>query len=257
MNRVLICLFSILILASCKVRPSGDAVDRIQRVPRVKQFLTGLDEDESKFDFLQATISGKLYLDKSFPVKGTVRIKKDSVIWLSFRYFGQEVARVQLESDRFRLINRFQREYMDTDYKAISHHLGVNVDYDFFQNLLLGSPLLEPNLDFHSFKDESNYILSNNRRSVEQEKVDLFFNYIINKKSFRPVRQVYAIAKGQTKLSADYIEYSLKDKISPSLKLKISGEKSMSAVWKFSKVVTDKVLSFPFKVSSKYKRVEI
>ncbi len=257
MNKVLTLLLSTFILISCKVKPTGELSDRIHRVPRVKQFLLGLDQDKSEFDFLQATISGKLFLDKSFPVKGTMRIKKDSVIWMSFRYFGQEVARVQLEPNRFRLINRFHKEYMDTDYASISTHLGVKVDYSFFQNLLLGDPLLEPNLDFYSFRDNSNYILSNTKRHVEQEKVNLFFNYIINKQSFKPIRQVYTIANGQTKLSADYIEYSLEDKISPKLQLEISGEKSMSVNWKFSKVITGKTLSFPFKVSSKYKRVDI
>ncbi len=257
MNRFLAFIFSLLLLSSCRVRPTTETVDRIHRVPKVKQFIQGLDEEKSQFDFLQANISGKLYLDKSFPVKGTVRIKKDSVIWFSFRYFGQEVARLQLETNRFKLINRFNKEYVDTDYNAISKHLGVNVDFNFFQNLLLGTPLLEPNSDFYSFREETNYILSNNRRSANQEKVDVFFNYVINKQSYRPIRQIYAIHNGRTKLSADYEKFSLTEKISPTLKVEISGDKSMSADWKFSKVITKKALSFPFKISSKYRRIEI
>ncbi len=257
MNKLIVAFFSVFLLFSCKVQKTTLGEDRIHRVPKVKQFLLGLEEDKSEFDFLQANISGKLILDKSFSVKGTVRIKKDSVIWLSFRYFGQEVARVQLEPNRFQLINRFNKEYVDSDYSSISAHLGVMVDYSFFQNLLLGNPLLEPSLDFYSYKNKNNYILSNNRRHVDEEKVNLFFNYIINKQSFRPIRQVYAIKNGQTKLSADYIEYSIEDKISPKLKLEISGDKSMSADWKFSKIITNKTLSFPFKISSKYKRIDI
>lgn len=259
MNKSLALIVScfVLLLSSCKVKkPVSGEVPVIHKLPKVKQFVAGVKSDETQFEYLQAKISGKLNLDSSFPVRGMMKIQKDSVIWCSFQYSGIEVARLRLMPNRFQLIDRWNKEYIDTNFDAISTRLGVDVNFNMLQSLLIGTPLVDPNQEFYSYRDQTNYVLSNTKKNTRESKLDVFFNYVIGPASFRPLKQVYAVERGATTLSAEYPGYTKSDNISPELRIKLEGKKTISANWTFSKVDTSKTLSFPFKISSKYSRID-
>ena len=49
----------------------------------------------------------------------SIRVKKDSLIWMSLSMFGFEGARVLISPDSFRLINKMTNEYLVRDYSFI------------------------------------------------------------------------------------------------------------------------------------------
>src|SRR5208283_696073 len=73
---------------------------------------------------------------------GQIRIRKDSVIWVSFSpALGIEVFRMMLTQDSVKFINRMNNTYFAGDYNYVNQYLNTNIDYDILQSFLTGNDL--------------------------------------------------------------------------------------------------------------------
>jgi len=68
----------------------------------------------------------------------SLRIKRDSAIWLSGSLLGIEGVRALLTPDSVRVVNRLQKSYFAGDYAYLSQLLNVPVTYKQMQGILLG-----------------------------------------------------------------------------------------------------------------------
>jgi len=73
-----------------------------------------------------------------------VRVRRDSVIWLSASLLGVEGVRAVLTRDSVLVLNRIEREYFAGGYDYLSKLLNVPVTFDDMQALLLGDYLAAP-----------------------------------------------------------------------------------------------------------------
>jgi hypothetical protein len=72
---------------------------------------------------------------------GSLRLYRDSAIWLTIRKFGFEVARLQLTRDSVKAIVPIQKTYIAEDLRALTEKFGVPAEFDWLQNFFLSTPV--------------------------------------------------------------------------------------------------------------------
>ncbi|MCI4648224.1 DUF4292 domain-containing protein [Phaeodactylibacter sp.] len=80
--------------------------------------------------------------DMSVSASATIRMKKDSLLWLSVKKLGFEIARVQVTSDSVYVVDRFNKEYTieGLAYLASSYGLPAG-SLSELQDFILGNPI--------------------------------------------------------------------------------------------------------------------
>jgi hypothetical protein len=78
--------------------------------------------------------------DRNISTSASIRIKKDSIIWMSLTPFlGIEVARAMITQDSMVLMNRLTREYIVYDFNSLSEKFQFEISYDLVQSMILGN----------------------------------------------------------------------------------------------------------------------
>ncbi len=115
----------VLLLSSCKsTRP-------LMKAPLKEEgpeyLYSKLKENELRFDWLSVKFDAS-YSEKrnSTDFKGQVRIRKDSLIWVSITpALGIEYFRMVITTDSVKYVNRFNKEYFVGDYALVSRFLQI------------------------------------------------------------------------------------------------------------------------------------
>lgn len=74
-------------------------------------------------------------------VTATIRISKDSLIWISARKLGFEIGRLMLSRDSVWMMDRINSRYFAGDYAFFARLYAIEADYDMVEAMLLGNPL--------------------------------------------------------------------------------------------------------------------
>ena len=172
--RIVFALAILLFVVSCKstqsIVDSGKASDKLSAKQVIKQ------HQKNDADF--KTLSGKVKIEliqgeKEQGHTFNLRIEKDKTIWLSAS-FG--VARMMITPEKVRFYNKLDNEYFDGDYKLLSDFVGVDLDFNKVQNILLGQAI-------YNLKEEP-YTVSVNENSYALQPKDqsalLELFYLIN-----------------------------------------------------------------------------
>jgi hypothetical protein len=228
-----------------------------------------LKDNELRFDWLSAkfdaSYSGK---KNSSSFKGQVRVRKDSLIWVSITpALGIELFRMIITSDSVKYVNRFNKEYFLGDYALVSRFLQIHIDFDILQSLILGNDFqfYESN-SFRASIDNLNYKLSTTgRRKIRKEAEDanadpivLLQNIWLDPESFKIKKvDVKEYLKDNRKLSATYSDFlGLDNQLYPSaLNFDIQAEDMINIKINYSKVTLDEPMTFPFSIPGNYKRI--
>lgn len=108
----------------------------------------------------EVTIQGE---KKAF--KTNLRLRRDSALWLSISpALGIEVARMLITKDSVKFIDKINDQYYLGDQAAISEKLGVKLDFDMLQDLMVGNAVLyDPTDDYISDEEDAHFLLFSNR----------------------------------------------------------------------------------------------
>src|SRR5215204_4379643 len=72
----------------------------------------------------------------------TIRIKKDSVIWISMvPGLGIEAARIRITPDTIQILNRLQRQYIAGNFSMLKNKFNIAASFEMLQAMLLGNYL--------------------------------------------------------------------------------------------------------------------
>lgn len=136
----IIWVLCIVILTSC-------AASQGEKVVRKRKKLKGMSNaklyketvanylDYNTISFKKINISYE-QAGKKQNFRGSVRILKDSIIWLSISKLGIEGMRVKLTPDSVAFIDRLHRQYMITDYSYLNERFNLKLDYYLVQSIL-------------------------------------------------------------------------------------------------------------------------
>jgi hypothetical protein len=175
-HRMIILVVVLMLAASCK-KTQPMAVTREPLRERGAGFLLKrYERNEFNFDWLGMKIDAEfLRLGETQGFKANVRMKKDSIIWISISpALGIEVFRVRITPDSLQYVSKIpdNKYYYSGPYEALNDIVHTDLDFEMLQEIFVGNAIgLE--------KDEGKF-----RTEVDDDK------YLLISKYKRRVRRV-------------------------------------------------------------------
>lgn len=226
-----------------------------------------LAKNELRFSWFSAKFSIDYIYDKKLTeFKGQIRVRKDSVIWLSFSpALGIEMARLKITNDSVLFINRINKTYLRGDYDFINDYLQTNIDFDILQAIIIGNDFqFYDKTKFRASIDNQEYKLSTAERRKLKKFVKLgetdraFYQDIwLNPYNYKITRVNLKEIANDKKLEAYYGKFKDHDgQLFPfNILFEISADEKISVEVVYSRIRIDQSLSFPFTIPSKYERI--
>lgn len=226
-------------------------------------------ENHVSFDYMNAKFNIE-YIEgrKTTELRGQLRIKYDSITWLSFSpALGIEAARILLSNDTVKFINRLNKTYFIGEYEILDSLLNTTIDYSILQSMILGNDITQYDVNkYRSSIDGGLYrITIQERRKIKKElksgEIDskvLVQNVWLDPNNFR-IRKVNLKELGDDnkKLDVTYEDFrQIGDQLFPSkIVINIVSQKSITINVDMLRIELNEPLSFPFKVPKKYERM--
>jgi hypothetical protein len=226
-------------------------------------------ENQINFDYLEAKFNIAYMEDrKKTDLRGQMRMRKDSLIWISFSpALGIEAARLSLSNDSIKFINRLNKTYIDGKYDLVNERINTTIDYSILESMIVGNDLTQ--YDVNKYKasiDGGLYrITIQERKKIKQflrsDETDtkvLVQNIWLDPENFR-IRKIELkeLNDGDNKkLTVLYDDYRVVgDHLFPGkIMINISSQKSIDIEIDFTRVELNQPLRFPFNIPRKYKR---
>lgn len=255
---------------SCKVQEKDNVKIKIKtRSP--KFLIKNLKANEFHFETVSAKASVAIIdsSGKKTSFKTHVRIRKDSVIWMSISRLSIEAARVIITKDTVKFLNRINKEYFIGDFSYINRIFGTDLDYQMMEALLIGNSLdfdederLNSRVDR---KKELYYLSTVKKRKVNKElkkdkdKIKREGQVLwLDPMTFKVKELLLSSPENHRSLGGSYSDYREVDSqlVPFDIRFILKSRTSNAVEVKYSKLTSGKKLSFPFKISSKYVQIK-
>jgi hypothetical protein len=227
-------------------------------------------ENQIDFEYLNANFSIS-YQDgkKTTDLKGQLRIKNDSIIWITFSpALGIAAARVALTNDSIKFINRLNKKYFKGEYSLLDSLLNTTIDYSILQAMLVGNDITQYDIDkYRASIDGGLYRINiQERRKIKKylrsNEIDsrvLVQNIWLDPDNFRiaKIELKELEDRDNKRLEVVYEDYlQVGDQLFPDrLIITVQSQNTLIIDVNFVKVKVDEPLSFPFKIPKKYKNM--
>ncbi|HEX8041674.1 MAG TPA: DUF4292 domain-containing protein [Chryseosolibacter sp.] len=224
--------------------------------PLVTTPKTALNIEEIDFDYFQGKARMVLRdANKEREVKANIRIRKDSVIWMTFSVIGVQGGKALIDKDSITIVSTVDKEYYVFPYKELSDRFHFTIDYNVVQAAMLGNPIIPRSADDQVEQESSMYLLKQeqsnvnvvnyvNAASMKIEKVELkeensMNSLVINYSNFQPVGSKVFPYNGTINLFYKTV----------------SGLLNTTIIFEYNKAeVGDRELRFPFNIPKRYER---
>ena len=229
-----------------------------------------LKEHELQFNWFTAKFSSE-YKNKgqTNSFNGQIRIRKDSVIWLSFSpALGIEAFRMMLSQDSVKFINRLNNTFFAGDYNYVNQYLNTNIDFDIIQSFLTGNDLsFYENEKFRAGIENGIYkLVTADRMKLKkfvrnsQENLRVLIQTIwIDPESFKITRaNVKEIREPNIQLEAQYSSFEkVGNQLFPKdMSFDISADNNLSVTVSFNRISINTPQVLPFKIPQSYRPVK-
>ena len=97
-------------------------------------------------DFKYLSSKAKFKFDnegKNVSATANFRIRKDSIIWISISSLGFEGARVFIDTNNVKVLDRLNKQYYEYTFEELSEEFNFDFNFKMIQSVLLGN-LIEP-----------------------------------------------------------------------------------------------------------------
>ncbi|MGF1637749.1 MAG: DUF4292 domain-containing protein [Cyclobacteriaceae bacterium] len=228
-----------------------------REITRAARDVSEISVEEIDFDYFTSR-SRISYEEGSKSLRGiaNMRIKKDSIIWISITpSIGIEVTRVMLTADSVVIINRMEKNFLQVDYKELSNTFGIDLDYAIIEAVLLGN-LTIPLQDSDKVQRDNKFLkVSHNDGFLITES---YINNQNKKLESLNMRQT----DSQNMLNLKYGNFQRLEQFlfAHLCKVKLNYESHFGQTETLLEIehqkpeLSDKPLKFPFNVPSKYER---
>ena len=226
-----------------------------------------LKSGELQFADISAKFSASFTIDKkSTTTGGQVRIKGDSIIWVSLTpALGLEAARILITQDSVKFLNRIESTYLKSDFSFINDNLNSGFDFDMLQALIVGNDLrYYENDKFKASVEGLQYKLN----TVGRHKLRKFIRN--NSENLKVLVQsigidpengkitsvhIKELNKENKKLEAEYSDFvSINNQLFPQhVEYRISADKEIRITIDFSRIRINEGVNLPFSIPEKYK----
>lgn len=217
---------------------------------------TVLNIEEIDFGYFQGKARMVLRdASKERDVKANIRMRKDSVIWMTFSVIGVQGGKALINKDSITIVSTVDKEYYVFPYDELSQRFHFDINYDVVQAAMLGNPIIPRSDNDKVVQESSMYLLEQNQSDVN------VVNYV-NAASMK-IEKVEMKEEGtMNSLMINYSNFQpVGDKIFPyngtiNLFYKtLSGLLNTTIIFEYHRAEAgDKELRFPFNIPKRYVR---
>jgi len=209
---------------------------------------------QNQLDFQTLHINGKTSYSL-FNINLDIRIQKDEIIWINARVpFVGNVAKVKITPDQMSYYSNYFKEYFQGDYVFLSDWLGVELDFQKVQNLLLGQTLYELN------PEKFNLQIENNHYQLSTKKNDLYVGYFFEPEYFNLTKQLIQQPKTNRKASIEYSKYKIENNINLPYQLILffteNNDKANRFEVEYKSVELNTDLTFQYEIPTGYREID-
>ncbi|MBL7929547.1 MAG: DUF4292 domain-containing protein [Bacteroidia bacterium] len=197
----------------------------------------------------------------------TLRMRKDSVIWVSISpLLGLEAARVMITRDSVKYMSRLNKEYQISDYNFLNNWLRMNIDFDIIQGILTGNIFAYKKNKFSSvYENEDRYYILSTlsrrklKRAMEEKDPNkpVVQDMWISDENFRIIKLSIEDDRINKSLVTEYSNFksTAAGEFPYESKTNISAEKKSDFSISFKKVIVNEPQQFPFNIPGSYKSI--
>jgi hypothetical protein len=234
-----------------------------------KELFENIDKNELAYDWFSAKLNILSSFDGNENPKlgGQLRMKKDSVIWISASAgFGIEAFRLKITTDSVWFVNRLEKNYFCEAFSDFEARLGFHLSFDRLQSALVGNCLKGGDFDAqYSYLEhakveilDNQYRIAFDNTAFDDAQSIRLDDAWIEASNYRPSRITLQEAVGVMPIviiAYDAFEVVEYQNIATVIKLLSIGNKTLEATVKYSGISLDGPLKFPLKISNKLEKV--
>jgi len=213
-----------------------------------------LNIEEIDFDYFQGKARMVLRdANKERDVKANIRMRKDSVIWMTFSVIGVQGGKALINKDSITIVSTVDKEYYVFPYSELSSRFQFDINFEVVQSAMLGNPIIPRSTRDEVVQESSMYLLKQdqsdvhvvnfvNAASMKIEKVEMkeegsMNSLVINYSNFQPVGGKVFPYNGTINLFYKTL----------------SGLLNTTIIFEYHKAeVGDRELRFPFNIPKRY-----
>lgn len=193
--------------------------------------------------------------NKEREVKANIRIRKDSVIWMTFSVIGVQGGKALINKDSITIVSNVDKEYYVFEYDELTKRYNFPINYEVIQAAMLGNPLITRKEDDIITQDQSFYTLKQHTGTID------VLNYV-NGASMKIEKIELKESNSNNSLTLNYSNFQpVGTKTFPyngtiNLFYKaMSGVLNTTVIFDYNKAeVGGRELKFPFNIPKKYVR---
>lgn len=215
-----------------------------------------LNIEEIDFEFMHG--KSRMILreaNKEREVKANIRIRKDSVIWMTFSVIGLQGGKALINKDSITIVSNVDKEYYVFEYDELSKRYNFEINYDVIQSAMLGNLIMKRKEEDQVVQEASFFIMKQEANSISVD------NYI-NAASMKVEKVELKESNTNNSLTLNYSNFQpIGTKLFPyngtiNLFYKaLSGSLNTTIIFEYNKAeVGDKELKFPFNIPKRYVR---
>lgn len=217
---------------------------------------TALNIEEIDFEYFHGKARMVLRdANKEREVKATIRVRKDSVIWMNFTVLGVQGGKALINKDSITILSNVDKEYFVFEYSELSKRFKIDINYDIIQEAMLGNALFPVRESDQVVPESSMFILKQqigginvdsyvNAASQKIEKIEMkegnsSNSLVINYSNFQPVGNKLFPYNGTINLFYKAV----------------AGLLNTTIIFEYNKAeVGGRELNFPFNIPKRYER---
>ena len=199
-------------------------------------------------DWFSAQLKGQArYNTSSYSVSAQIRIRYDSLIWISVSApLGIEALRISVSPDSIKLINRINNTYFAKDIKSTINKFYPFLSYSELQSLLLGGHLFFDQKTFKLLPSNNDYVLFANSDTTSY-KLRLNNDYLPS--------EIIAFTDDSISIKLNYSNFlNIQDEWLPkNTQLQVfSPSTTLDIMYSYSKILINRPKKIKFSIPSNY-----
>lgn len=249
----------------------------LKRKHKIPDLVEQIKQNEFKTPALSIKANVAFKAEKlSDSFKMYIRMKQDSLIWISATYYKVEVARLLLTPDSVKIIDRKEKKYYLGDFQVLNVNFETDFNFYTLQDLILGnsSSLIDGKLKMKEAKQM--YVISTSKKfkdvrevkvtQIEEELLEVDekgenfnMNYSLyyNPTTYRLEKLFAKETKNNKSVFVKYSNFKeFNGQLFPhDILYNVVSDKLLKLNISYMKVEAESDLKFPFTISEKYEKV--
>ena len=251
MKKIILLLFFFIFSSCSSLYNASKENNNTNRKFTPKKSIRNANNNFNSIEYIQA--KAKVSFRDNNKIKSntiTMRISADEKIWINAS-FG--AARILIDSDSIKYYNKIEKNYFKSDINYINDKIGFDLNFEIFQNLILG--ILIHKFDPSSLykKTENSYLYRDDKFIVNsrviQSTVSISpYNFRVLKHSFKDQNNFFEVS---------YDDYKIVDEQILPTRIRFSNNGLENLYIDIKSISSLEKINIPFRIPKDYKRIKL